>query len=118
MAARMIACAAAPGKAASGHTRIFSALISHYNAAMQDNDNERIERINEILAALDSADLSSQKRAQLEQELDRLGRVLDPPVAAMPDFMQQLKDRQGSIAPDFESLYRRKAELDRKLEER
>jgi hypothetical protein len=32
----------------------------------------------------------------------------DPLIA----FMQKLKDRQGTITPDFDTLYRRKAELD------
>ncbi len=30
-------------------------------------------------------------------------------------FRKRLKARQGSISPDFEALYKKKAELDRKL---
>ena len=31
------------------------------------------------------------------------------------DFMRRLKNRQGTIPPDFDALYEKKADIDRKL---
>jgi hypothetical protein len=43
------------------------------------------------------------------------GGALDALVfAKWREFVSRLIDRQGTVAPDFEALYRRKAELDRK----
>ncbi len=100
---------------------------------MSEADDARITRIGEILDTLKRENLPAEERAKLEEELDSIGRVVDPPfigkVIAYSDwkavvysdwkaFVDRLINRQGSIPPDFEAIRRRKAELDRLFWER
>jgi hypothetical protein len=91
---------------------------------MNQSDKARVERICEILDLLRGATLSPEQVTRLEQELDRLGQVRDPnaiglvlsePVEVVEyrAFVERLIRRQGSIMPDFASIYRRKAAIDR-----
>ena len=89
---------------------------------MSDADDARLQRIGEILHALNLPNLTAEERARLEGELDALGMV--NPLLATGEFVvlselaglqEYLMNRQGSVVPDFDELHRRKAELDRKL---
>ncbi len=89
---------------------------------MSDDDASQMQRICEILHALNLPNLTAEERARLDGELDALG-LIDPLLAAgkfvvlseLAGLQEYLKNRQGSVVPDFDELHRRKAELDRKL---
>jgi hypothetical protein len=49
-------------------------------------------------------------RARLREEMNPMLRA-----RATLAFMKQLKARQGTVTPDFNALYQKKSELDRKL---
>lgn len=66
----------------------------------------RMEKIAQLLDQLSNDRLSRTERARLERELDMLGSVL-PEQYAIKLYPQPL--------PDFEAIYRRRAELDQEL---
>jgi len=89
------------------------------------DDEARIQRIGRILDALKDPTLPAEDKARLERELDQYVQVRDPDATAIvldispaiieyAAFAEKLINRQGTIMPDFESLRRRKAELDRR----
>jgi hypothetical protein len=79
--------------------------------------DEPIKReIEAIEALLKGQNLSTFGRAKLKGWLLWLRSSYQHP--EMRAFMVKLKVRQGTIAPDFKALYTRKAELDRKYDER
>lgn len=60
-------------------------------------------------------DEQEQKIADSIKLLQNLSREPTPEEHALIVFTQRLVARQGTIPPDFDALYRRNAELDRKL---
>jgi hypothetical protein len=68
--------------------------------------------------------LTAQERAEFEEahrasapQRESLRLAYNPMARARAtlNHMRKLKSRQGSIMPDFDELYRRKYEIDRKL---
>jgi hypothetical protein len=96
-----------------------------------DENERRVERIFEIFAALRDAKLPPLERAKLEREVDVLGRLLEVPRSESEEserltlqiirtdaatISERLKNRQGTRMPNFNKLYSRRAELDRRFE--
>jgi hypothetical protein len=88
------------------------------------DDEANVQRVEQLLDALKSPNLAEGERAELERELDSVGRVLDPSLEGAPivivysemeAFLDWLRHRQGTIMPDFRALYQKKAEFDRRL---
>ncbi len=86
---------------------------------MNETDDPRINRICEILQSLRDEALPRIERTKLERELDMLGQVLDEPREPvyfdLLDLLDWFTKRQATVIPDFNELYRKKAELDRKF---
>lgn len=61
-------------------------------------------------------DAPERERGAILEQMKVLSREMAPFRAALKqEFIQQLVNRQGTTMPDFDSLYRRKDELDREL---
>jgi hypothetical protein len=87
------------------------------------DEEARLTRICEILDALKNRVLTPEEIAHLECELDQNAQVRDPNSVGVllagssaayefAAFAEKLKTRQGTKTPDFNTLYRRRAELD------
>jgi hypothetical protein len=86
--------------------------------------DEHAGDLDEIIRRFETAwgrPLTAQERADFakaheenapQRELFRLAHNPMARARATLDFMRRLKKRQGTIMPDFDALYRRKAELD------
>jgi hypothetical protein len=57
---------------------------------------------------------SEKSVAESMRELELLGREPTPEEQVMLDLVDRLSTRQGTVMPDFDALYKRKAELDHK----
>jgi hypothetical protein len=61
------------------------------------------------------------ERAAIMEEINALrdnSLKVELRMCEMAEFAHRLATRQGTVTPDFDSLYEAKAELDRKLSER
>jgi len=75
-------------------------------------------RKRELVEKASTHRLSKQEQAELLAEYKALLDKLEPYMRAELEKMAihfKLMDRQGTVEPDFEALYKRKAELNRKL---
>ena len=91
---------------------------------MSEGPEARLAFVIRFLEEAIGRPLTSEERAGVEErqpECERLAadvrERLDPMARARATlaFMKQLKARQGTFMPDFEALYRRKADLDREM---
>lgn len=84
----------------------------------QDFDARR-ERIWAILDSLKDKTLTEAQRERLEAELSRLGQLFDPECHAAPGTVEKafawLEKWDANHVPDFNKIYRRKTQLDRKF---
>ncbi len=90
----------------------------------QKLDRFIVARIRKLWAQMAKPGLSFQEQSKLSREIDLLGRRM----SAKPDpsaeeseaiaFIEQLETRQGTMHTDFQLLYEKKAELDRKFLDR
>lgn len=71
--------------------------------------NAILEKLSELKESLEKT------IAQSAKELQQLKREPTAEERAMQEFIDQLAMRQGTVAPNFDALYKRKAELDRKM---
>ena len=82
---------------------------------MSQESDARRERIWAILDALKDTTLAAGLRESLESELERLGQVFDPAYRSAPDVQAFAERLDWLEVTDFDKLYQRKAELDRRF---
>ena len=91
---------------------------------MRDGEKERLAFVIRFLEEAIGRRLTDEERLDVEQRQPEFEQLfneapdrIDPMARARMtlDFMRKLRTRQGSITPDFEALYKKKAELDRKV---
>jgi hypothetical protein len=80
-----------------------------------------IARMRKLAARMVEPGLSLMEQSELSREMDLLGRRLIAQAEPTKDetevvaFIERLETRQGTIPPDFQTLYARKADLDRRF---
>lgn len=91
---------------------------------MRDGEKDRLEFVIRFLEEAIGRRLTDDERRDVEQRQPDFEQLfseprdrIDPMVRARKTlaFMRKLRTRQGTIAPDFDLLYKKKADLDHKL---